>query len=303
MGIGTNARGRRASRLSITVGGLTTGGTPGPPQAGSDSLLNLTQFIFRLSFGLAAAMTVVPPRHVTSGYFRNNLYVLLGLNVLAALVAWATPELASVRWIAVVAASVSYLGAVMWLYERPRAGIAALALVAAASLVGAWLAVPAAGQSIDATTMDSASTGPISATSIVLSRLDPVTSGLLLGMTMAAMLLGHWYLNAPGMPLAPLKRLVQLLAAAVLLRAIVCGSGLVLELEAVHSFSTARWLFLALRWLGGLVGTGVLAVLAWKTLAIPNTQSATGILYVAVITVFLGELVSLLLSAEAHYPL
>ena len=275
--------------------------TPAPQ--GSWSVLNLTQFIFRLSFGLAAAMTVVPPRYVTSGYFRNNLYVLLGLNVLASLVAWATPELASVRWVAVVAAAVSYVGAVMWLYEKPRAGIFALALVAAAALAGAWLAVPAAGASVGSAATDAASIDPTSAASMLLHRLDPFTSGLLLGVTMAAMLLGHWYLNSPGMQLEPLKRLVLLLAAAVLLRALVCGSGLVMELAAVHSFSTGRWLFLALRWLGGLFGTGVLAILTWKTLAIPNTQSATGILYVAVITVFLGELVSLLLSAEALYPL
>ena len=34
-------------------------------------------------------MALVPPRQVTSGYYRNNLYVLLGLNVLATLVALA----------------------------------------------------------------------------------------------------------------------------------------------------------------------------------------------------------------------
>ena len=261
-------------------------------------MLILTQFIFRLSFGLAVAMTAVSPRQVTSGYYRNNLYVLLGLNVLAALVAWATPELSPVRWAAVAAAGVSYVGAVMWLYEKPRAGMAALTLVAAAALAGAWLATPAAGASVDRTSADAASV-----VCVVLGRLDSLTSGLLLGVTMAAMLLGHWHLNSPGMPLAPLKRLVLLLAAAVLLRALVCGSGLALEVAAVHSLSTSRWLFVALRWLGGLVGTGVLALLAWKTLAIPNTQSATGILYVAVIGVFLGELVSQLLSAEALYPL
>ena len=88
-----------------------------------------------------------------------------------------------------------------------------------------------------------------------------------------------------------------------LLRAIVCGSGLALELAATDSFSTSRWLFVALRWFGGIVGTGVLALLTWKTLAIPNTQSATGILYVAVIGAFVGELASQLLSAESAFPL
>ena len=55
-------------------------------------MLILTQFLFRLSFGLAMAMAVTSPKRVTSGYFRNHLYVLLGLNVLAALVAWQAPE-------------------------------------------------------------------------------------------------------------------------------------------------------------------------------------------------------------------
>ena len=45
----------------------------------------LTQFLLRLSFGLAACMALVPSRQVTSGYFRNHLYVVLGLSSLAAL--------------------------------------------------------------------------------------------------------------------------------------------------------------------------------------------------------------------------
>jgi hypothetical protein len=43
--------------------------------------------------------------------------------------------------------------------------------------------------------------------------------------------------------------------------------------------------------------------MARRTLEIPNTQSATGILYVAVLGVFTGELTGLLLSATSAYPL
>jgi hypothetical protein len=39
--------------------------------------------------------------------------------------------------------------------------------------------------------------------------------------------------------------------------------------------------------------------MTYKTLKIPNTQSATGILYVGVIGTFLGELTSLLLNLPA----
>jgi hypothetical protein len=59
----------------------------------------------------------------------------------------------------------------------------------------------------------------------------------------------------------------------------------------------------ALRWLAGLVSVLGLAWLTWQTLKIPNTQSATGILYAAVILAFIGELTSQLLSAEARYPI
>jgi hypothetical protein len=37
-------------------------------------------------------------------------------------------------------------------------------------------------------------------------------------------------------------------------------------------------------------------------LKIPNTQSATGILYAAVVLAMIGELTSQLLSAETMYP-
>jgi hypothetical protein len=36
---------------------------------------------------------------------------------------------------------------------------------------------------------------------------------------------------------------------------------------------------------------------------VPNTQSATGILYAGVILVFLGELMSQLLSMDSTFPL
>jgi hypothetical protein len=62
-------------------------------------------------------------------------------------------------------------------------------------------------------------------------------------------------------------------------------------------------LFILLRWLAGILGAAGLTVMAWKTSLIPNTQSATGILYVGVIATFIGELVSLLLSSSTAYPL
>jgi hypothetical protein len=248
----------------------------------------LTQFLFRASFGLALSMALTSPRQVTSGYFRNHLYVLLGLNVLAASVAFSAPSQFA-WWPPLTAAIISYVGAVCWLYEKPRPGIIALALVAGTTLIGAWLA----------TDWSRYTTGA----GRVLEALDPLTSGLLLGSTLAAMFLGHWYLNTPTMVMAPLERLIVLMAGALLLRAVVCAVGLAFQVVDGGPLSSSSWLFILLRWLAGLLGAAGLTWMTWKTLRIPNTQSATGILYVAVLATFLGELTAMLLSTDTSYPI
>jgi hypothetical protein len=242
----------------------------------------LSQFVLRLSFGLALGMALTNPRQVTSGYYRNHLYVLLGLTVLATLVALGAPDRFALLP-PLAAAIASYTGSVAWLYEKPRAGIVLLLAVAALSLWGALA--------------DSRLTFGDPSPEGLLGWLDPPTSGLVLGFTMAAMFLGHWYLNSPTMVIGPLARLVAMMAAAVCLRGAVEGAELAVQLSSTWP-TTEGWLFIALRWLAGIVGTLALAVMTWQTLKIPNTQSATGILYVAVIATFLGELVALLMAAQ-----
>lgn len=103
--------------------------------------------------------------------------------------------------------------------------------------------------------------------------------------------------------MAPLQRLIILMVAAVILRAIVGLGGLVGSATPERFQSQAFLSFLALRWLAGIIGLAGLGWMSWQTLKIPNTQSATGILYVAVIFAFLGELTSQLLSAQTPFPL
>ena len=133
--------------------------------------------------------------------------------------------------------------------------------------------------------------------------VSTATSGLVLGVTFAAMLLGHWYLNSPGMELAPLRRLITAAAVAVAIQSLVSAVGLGIEVSAGSRVTVSWLLFVVLRWSFGLVGVAALLWMARQTLKIPNTQSATGILYVAVIGVFVGELTGLLLSAESAFPL
>ena len=256
--------------------------------------LILTQFIFRLSFGVAIAMGVTPSKLVTSGFYRVHLWVLMGLNTLASLAVFSAvdadyPNRFTVLTLAIVAAVVSFVGSVIWLYEKPRAGMAVLYLVALASFLAAGLA----------TKLPDTMTGR--GTALVI--LDLISGGLLLGVTLSAMLLGHWYLNTPTMKLVPLQRLVLFMAGAIVARTILCAIGLSIHIQDEGVPDATMWAFITLRWLSGLLGTLMLAWLTWLTLKIPNTQSATGILYAGVILAFVGELVSQLLSVGELYPL
>jgi len=235
-------------------------------------------------------MALTSWRDVASGFYRVHLWVLLGITSFGAVVLFTAggSDHGAAFALACAAAALSYLGAVIWLYEKPRAGVVALLLLAVASLAAAaclhrWGASPGGA-------------------AIAVAALDIVTAGFLVGATMAAMLLGHYYLNSPGMKLAPIKKLVVLIGASVVLRAAVAGAGLGLNLaEGLEPGKIAG--VLTLRWAAGIVSLAVIAWMTWKTLQVPNTQSATGILYAGVILVFLGELISLGLSADLPYPL
>ena len=240
----------------------------------------LSQFLLRLAFGLAVGMAITSPQKVFSGFYRNHLYVTLGLTTLAAFAYFRSSVVASA--LAAVAAVLSFFGAAVWLYEAKRMGQVLIRWLAVFSLLAAWWGLP---------------------NDDVWHTLALAASGLVLGITFAAMLLGHWHLNAPGMELGPLRQLIAAAAAAVVLQMLIVGAGLAAETGHRSSVPLDWLLFIALRWSFGLIGVLGLLWMAWQTLKIPNTQSATGILYVAVIGVFIGELMGLLLSATSTFPL
>ena len=258
----------------------------------------LIQFIFRVTFGVALAMSVTPARSVSSGFFRVHLWVLMGLNTLASLaiitqrepLSRITNSVPVVIALAISLAAVSYVGAILWLYEKSGAGRIVLIGILFSGLVAAVLIMPR-------------ETSVVSAVDSAWNLADIVSSGLLLGFTLTAMFLGHWYLNTPTMELAPLKRLVGMMASVIVFRALVSGAGLALQVQHASMLGSQFWIFIALRWLAGLIGTLLLSVLAWYSLKGPNTQSATGILYAGVILAFIGELTSLFLSLDSWYPL
>jgi hypothetical protein len=128
------------------------------------------------------------------------------------------------------------------------------------------------------------------------AAVAPLTATAVLGTALAAMLLGHWYLVDHGMPLAPLRRLTLAYGIAVAARIGVLAvaaartPGLGERFGSAEAFLRGGGATLLLVAAFGVLLPPLLAAGAWGTLRVPNTQSATGILYVAVIAAFTGEL-------------
>lgn len=242
----------------------------------------LVDFLCRFGFGLSLGLVCTPATLVPSGFYRVNILVVMGLATFAALVASSAVPSAAVWMLAGAAALVAWVGSVAWFTERRGAGLVACAVTG--------LAMGAATAAV-ASLVPGGEPGPFPAFRHLLS-------GAVVGMAVHAMLLGHWYLNAPGMSVDALRRSIDValvvwgVQLAVALVALTAG-GTIHASQSQTAFALG-----ALRWLAGLVGLPVLLWMSRETLAIPNTQSATGILYVACLAAIVGELAGQLLAAS-----
>jgi hypothetical protein len=237
-------------------------------------------FAIRLICGMGLMLCAMPRKDVATAFFRIMLLVILGLAVLFALTA------PSARWWGIGMALVAFGGSICWLLERRTAGAAAIGIIFCVSAVqvvffqkgaagadggGHWL-VPVSG----------------------------LASAATLGAALTGMLLGHRYLTAPGMPLAPLIWLNAGLGLASLFRLAVSATALVSGFGVLNE--STYWIWLALRWLAGILGPMTACVMVQRILRYRNTQAATGVLFVAVILTFIGELTADLLQRALHVP-
>ncbi len=129
-------------------------------------------------------------------------------------------------------------------------------------------------------------------------------STLLLGFSMNAMLLGHWYLVQPKLSINELKRICIVLVALIVLRFCFGTYGLYTLIQGKseseiykYLFSSSPGIFVLMRWCWGLLGPLALSYPIWGTVKIRSTQSATGLLYVVVLFIVTGEILSLYLAA------
>jgi hypothetical protein len=108
-----------------------------------------------------------------------------------------------------------------------------------------------------------------------------------LGGTDGAMLLGHWYLVTPKLSPGPLRSASLAVVTAVVFQLALVGI-VWLRGDLTGTWETALSVALALRVGVGLFMTLIVALAAWWTAGM-NTQSSTGLLYVALGCAFAGE--------------
>jgi hypothetical protein len=244
----------------------------------------LADFAVRLAFGLIAALSLTSWRAVPVRFFRIQTQIALGILVLAAL-SQATASRASVGlWLLVAGAGASYVATVSWGLGLPS--IATCLDILVLMSTGTWMIL--ASRDADPAAW-------------VLMAATRAVSGLLLGATFHSMLLGHYYLIAPAMTIAPLTRSLDVIVAALLARCVLAGIGHWILRDGMAGSPSGGQAgdlaLLAMRWGMGVVGAGVSVVLARRTAAIRSTQSATGILYITTIFVLFGELATLAMAA------
>ena len=264
-----------------------------------------------LAWGGLFALAIPPFFKVERGFYKSSASVYLaasittavGLGLLALRGTGSAGPGAASLWTASVLWTLSSVALAVYLYTlwtengllRARAYALSLGLGLLALIANAMLLMPAGF---------GAATG-------VAYGLTAITSALVLGLVSCAMLFGHWYLIDLEMPVDYLRTFIRLLA--IVLVADLAALGLAIAVSATLGSAVARVavneLFaahlglLAVRLLLGPIATIVLVWMCWQTLKIPQTMAATGLLYIAVMSVLVGEMLGRFILFRTAIPL
>jgi hypothetical protein len=135
-------------------------------------------------------------------------------------------------------------------------------------------------------------------------------SSLLLGSVTVGMLIGHWYLIDTGQSLEPFVRIFRFFVNALIAQ---CGFFLFAPialyflggpqgLTSLEQLWQRHSTLLITRLITGQGAPLVLSWMIWRTLLIPHTMAATGLFYIALLGVFVGEILGRQILALTSLP-
>jgi len=152
---------------------------------------------------------------------------------------------------------------------------------------------------------------PFGALADVAYIITALTSSLALGLVSGAMMFGHWYLIDLGMDVEYLRSFIRLIAVALIADIIAMGLALaVLALfggadatSAIGNLFGDHLMLWAMRMVFGPIASLILTWMCWQTLKIPQTMAATGLLYIALMSVVVGEMLGRFILFRTALPL
>ena len=264
-----------------------------------------------LAWGGLFALAIPPFFNVERGFYKSSASVYLaaslttaiGLGLLALRAGASDGPGAGSLWTAAALWTLSSAAVAVYLYTlwtengllRARSYALGLGLGLVALIANVMLLMPHG----------------FGAVAAVAYGLTAIISALVLGLVSGAMMFGHWYLIDLEMPVDYLRTFVRLLGIALVADLVALGLaiglpamlGSVGAAAAVHELFASHLGLLGFRLLLGPVATIVLVWMCWQTLKIPETRAATGLLYIAVMSVLVGEMLGRFILFRTAIPL
>jgi hypothetical protein len=253
-------------------------------------------FLQLFALGTGATLIAVPYRQIGKYYFSFHSTVLLILVAVAMLVGQPWKELGQGTAYMRVVAGLSMLYSLLVLAQN------VVVRAAEGDLRMDALILPVSAGSIFAIMAAFGWTAYGTGAAVLLTA-HLLTGALVLGTSMIAMSTGHWYLANAQLSFDILIRLCKMFVGAIGLKTVVVLIYAISRFEEYWRLEDFYKLVMGVRVAAGIVLAVVLALMSLSCAKRHANQSATGILYVAVVFVLIGETISLYLTLGMQRPI
>jgi hypothetical protein len=253
-------------------------------------------FLHLMALGTGGAIAFVPSREIGKYYFKFHATLVLIAVVAAVLLGKPWAAFTTGTPLSRVAAVVAFVFAAAVLVENMviRASTDTVrkdALLFPVSIGVTFVVLSAVGGREGA---------PLSG---LLLAAHFLSSAAVLGTCLTAMSTGHWYLSNAKLPFEILIGLTRGFLGSLVAKAIISGVYIALRFSDYRRLEDFDLLIMATRVVAGILMAAVLGMMALSCAKRKANQSATGILYVAVVFVLIGESFSMALTLGDHRPI
>jgi hypothetical protein len=256
----------------------------------------LAIFLYLFAIGTGASLIAVPFRQIGKYYFTFHSTILLVLVATGVLVGQPWTQLGQGTAYMRVVAGLSLLYAALVLVQNVMVravdgDLRVDVLILPVSVGAVFIIMASFGWTAYGT-----------GTALLLT-VHLLSAALVLGTSMVAMSTGHWYLANAQLSFDILIRLARMFVLAIGIKAVVVAIYVIWRFEDYWRLEDFYKLVMGVRIAAGIVFAVALALMSLSCARRHANQSATGILYVAVVFVLIGETISLYLTLGMQRPI